>query len=275
MPAMRIDAKRHVRRGRGRNRRRASALAGVALAGLATFSCATTLPPREPARSEPAVAPVPDEPPAAATAPAEIEPALRHFVTPGQTLWRIARAYGIPLDVLIEANEIADPTDLAVGTELRIPGATVPVEVPAFPAPVGPAAPPVALVDEWRWPVVGALSSGFGVPRARHRHAGVDIRAAEGEPVRASRAGVVVFAGSRRGYGHTIILDHGDGHHTLYAHAERLFVEEGAEVRAGQEIATVGRTGNATGTHCHFEVLRHGTPVDPLTLLPRTHESVR
>jgi murein DD-endopeptidase MepM/ murein hydrolase activator NlpD len=235
---------------------------------IVTAACAPALPPREPARAvSPATVTGPDP---AEPAAIVIEPAapIRHVVTAGQTLWRIARAYHVDLHDLMVANDIVDPTNVAIGTELVVPGATALLDVPAFPHSIVPSVPTDAAVAGWVWPVVGELSSAFGVQRSRNRrHSGIDIRATAGAVVRASRAGTVVSSRSRNGYGRTIVLDHGDGHRTLYAHNERLLVAEGATVEQGQPIATVGRTGNATGAHCHFEVLQHGTPVDPIALL--------
>uniref|UniRef100_A0ACD5H2F0 M23 family metallopeptidase n=1 Tax=Desertifilum tharense IPPAS B-1220 TaxID=1781255 RepID=A0ACD5H2F0_9CYAN len=83
----------------------------------------------------------------------------------------------------------------------------------------------------------------------------------------ASQAGVVIFAGWYGGYGNSVILDHGNGITTLYAHASELFVQEGQTVQGGEAIATVGSTGLSTGPHLHFEVRENGEPVDPMNYL--------
>jgi murein DD-endopeptidase MepM/ murein hydrolase activator NlpD len=116
--------------------------------------------------------------------------------------------------------------------------------------------------------VVGRLTSGFGV-RANpmgagtESHPGLDLGAASGTPIKAVRDGTVRFSGPRGGYGNIVILDHGDGTETRYAHCSRLDVAEGATVKAGQVIAAVGSTGRSTGPHLHFEVRVKGAPVDP------------
>lgn len=117
-------------------------------------------------------------------------------------------------------------------------------------------------------PVAGRITSGFGErfhPILRHRrmHTGVDFGAPHGAPVRAAAAGVVLLAAYSGGYGNCVILDHGDGRTTLYAHCSVLLVREGQEVRQGQVIARVGSTGLSTGPHLHFEVRVNGTPVNP------------
>jgi murein DD-endopeptidase MepM/ murein hydrolase activator NlpD len=117
------------------------------------------------------------------------------------------------------------------------------------------------------WPLDGPITGGFGLRGRHHHHDGIDIDGAEGEEVRAVAAGIVVHSGSEGKYGKTIVIDHGDGVTTLYAHASRLLVREGDRVDRGESIAEVGATGNAHGTHLHFEVRRDGHPVDPLPYL--------
>jgi murein DD-endopeptidase MepM/ murein hydrolase activator NlpD len=118
--------------------------------------------------------------------------------------------------------------------------------------------------------VVGRLTSAFGV-RANpmgagtEQHPGLDFGATAGTPIHAAREGVVRFAGDRGGYGKIVILDHGDGTETRYAHCQQLDVAEGTRVSEGQVIARVGSTGRSTGPHLHFEVRVRGAPVDPRT----------
>jgi murein DD-endopeptidase MepM/ murein hydrolase activator NlpD len=135
------------------------------------------------------------------------------------------------------------------------------------PAPLGPRAVR-GEAPAGATPVDGRISSAFG-PRAdpftgepRH-HAGVDFAAPEGSEIRAARAGRVVFAGPRGGYGNAVEIDHGEGLTTLYAHASDLLVRSGDAVLAGQPIARVGMTGRATGAHLHFEVRQDHRPQDP------------
>jgi murein DD-endopeptidase MepM/ murein hydrolase activator NlpD len=95
----------------------------------------------------------------------------------------------------------------------------------------------------------------------------VDIGGKAGQPILATRGGVVVFTGTLRGYGNTVILDHGDGLRSLYAHNREVTVGEGDAVGQGAMIARLGRSGNATTDHCHFEVRQGEVPLDPLPLL--------
>ena len=100
-------------------------------------------------------------------------------------------------------------------------------------------------------------------------HKGVDFAGAPGSPVTAVAAGVVTWAGERTGYGKLIEINHGDGFTTRYAHNERTLVTVGETVKRGERIALMGSTGRSTGPHVHFEVLRNGRQVNPLSYIGR------
>lgn len=122
-----------------------------------------------------------------------------------------------------------------------------------------------------RKPAPGYFSSGFGVRRdpmgrAEKMHEGLDIANSSGTLIRASAHGVVKFAGGKPGYGQTIVVDHGYGLETWYAHLKRILIKKGQSLRRGDNIALMGSTGNrSTGPHLHYEVRVYGIPVDPLT----------
>ncbi|HUB08079.1 MAG TPA: M23 family metallopeptidase [Myxococcales bacterium] len=191
-----------------------------------------------------------------------------HVVKPGQTLWRIARTYGVDPRELARLNDIRDPAELRVGQALYVPGATRLLDVPVVPGvPAMPGPEPTARHARFAWPVQGVLVSRFGRRGGEH-HDGIDIAAPEGTPIAAAAAGRVIFAGVERGYGNLAIVDHGGGEATVYAHCEKVLVSVGDAVKAGQIIARVGRTGRATGPHLHFEVREHAQPRNPLLFLP-------
>ena len=119
------------------------------------------------------------------------------------------------------------------------------------------------------WPTRGWVSSKFGFrtsPFSGRRvfHEGLDIAARYGIDVRATAKGVVVFSGTRTGYGYIVTIDHGYGYLTRYAHNSALLVKVGDKVEKGTPIAKVGSSGNSTGPHVHYEVLSNGIPVNPI-----------
>ena len=126
-------------------------------------------------------------------------------------------------------------------------------------------APPRCPVD-LTWPVAGILSSPFG-PRWRGFHAGVDIAAPKGTPVIAAHPGRVTWAGWRGGGWGRLVVVAGDGMRFLYAHLSRVDVTVGQSLTVGEELGLVGRSGEATGQHLHFEVRLGGAAVDPLAVL--------
>jgi len=134
--------------------------------------------------------------------------------------------------------------------------------------------------EQLPWPVKGQLSSGFGWRKdpftsERRFHDGADIAAPLGTSIRAVLPGKVVFNGMKKGYGNVIILDHGRGLTTLYAHTSRNLASEGVMVQAGSVIAEVGSTGRSTGPHLHFEVRKDGKALDPMAFLPSGSGDVR
>lgn len=141
---------------------------------------------------------------------------------------------------------------------LGAPSAATPTAGPSTPA-----------AGSWVLPVQGGrISSVFGprsgvAGRAHEHHTGLDIAAPSGTPVKAASDGVVISAGSAGNYGNAVVVDHGNGVTTRYAHNSKLHVTEGQQIRAGDTIAAVGSTGRSTGPHLHFEVRVNGDAVDP------------
>jgi lipoprotein NlpD len=204
-------------------------------------------------------------------------------IQPGDTLTSISRDTGVSVDRLIALNDISNPSLIRVGQRLRLSddaavpsgmmadrdsggssamGGSEPVTEPAsVPGKVTPAADAskIAMV----WPAKGEIIQRF-TPQTK----GIDIAGPIGEPVIAAAGGNVVFAGDAvRGFGNLVIVDHGDGFITAYAHNDKLLVKKGDAVAKSQKIATLGQSGT-TSPRLHFEVRRNGTPVDPLRYLP-------
>jgi murein DD-endopeptidase MepM/ murein hydrolase activator NlpD len=213
-----------------------------------------------------------------------------HVVRRGESVSRIAQRYRVTRSAIAAANHLVNPDALRAGQKIQIPGcresaATRVADQTAtviggdksqLLARVGPRRIPTRLHisipdfgDEsvvFEWPVDGTVVSGFGRRRAGW-HAGVDIRAEPGSPIRAAAAGTVIFSGSERYYGRMVRIEHPDGFITLYAHNLENLVEVGDRVDAGAVIGSVGRTGRASGEHLHFEIRRQGIAYNPIHLL--------
>ena len=124
------------------------------------------------------------------------------------------------------------------------------------------------------WPIVGWLSSAFGNRRdpfdgTPEVHAGLDIAADRGTPVRATADGTVLTAGLNGNYGYSVLVEHGFGISTRFGHLSRFAVRPGQRVRRGEAIGFVGSTGRATSPHLHYEILMNGKAINPLVLLAR------
>ena len=194
-----------------------------------------------------------------------------HTVRKGETLWRISQTYGVSLAELVDANDL-DSTTIFVGQRLFVPGAGSIRKIPeAAEEKPGPISTPLA------WPLAGrgrgSVTSGFGprvdpVTGGEVFHKGVDIDGAREERVLSAAAGEVVFSGTMHGYGTVVMIDHGDRLITVYAHLSRAIVRLEEKITQAQTIGYVGTTGNARGSHLHFEVRSRGIAVDPLEYLP-------
>jgi hypothetical protein len=180
-----------------------------------------------------------------------------YTVQPDDNLDSIALLLEVSPTLLIRVNPTIDPDNLTAGLRLIVPGSQA-----------------QSLADRaiqsatYIWPLTRVeVSSPFG-QRWGRLHAGIDLRAPRGTPVKASSHGRVIFSGRKGGYGKIIIIAHAGGVETTYAHNSRNLVKVGQRVKKGKVIAKVGRTGNATGYHLHFEIRQRGKAINPKRYLP-------
>ena len=198
---------------------------------------------------------------------------LRHRVERGESLYRIAKAYGVTPEELARVNGIRDTGRIEVGQVIVVPRArrALPVGVITPESARGDRPAPPELPrgpSPFVWPVeAGVVTSPFG-PRGDTHHDGIDIGSREGAPVRAARAGRVLYSDHLRGYGNLIIVAHDDGYATVYAHNRENRARPGAEVRQGDVIALVGQSGTTSGPNLHFEVRKDNIARNPLFYLP-------
>ncbi len=187
-----------------------------------------------------------------------------HAIMPGESLSSIASSYGIPVSAILDANDLRSER-LAVGESLFIPGARMDTTQLLL-----------AIGELFQWPVRRfRFTSPYGmrihpITGLWHLHNGIDLAGPIGTPVLAARSGRVVhMENDTAGYGRMIILDHGGGFRTLYAHLDAFRVRVGQYVSTGQQIGTLGNTGRSTGPHLHFSVIRNGRWEDPMKHLAR------
>ncbi|MBW8729277.1 MAG: M23 family metallopeptidase [Inquilinus limosus] len=188
---------------------------------------------------------------AAPVTPGAVPPAVPGTVPPGAVTGQV------PL-----APTTGAPTSI-VPKPPSVPATTVP---PVASATVPPAAVPstAARSGRFAWPVTGSVIAGFNAPLAGKPNQGINISAPAGTPIKAAGPGTVAYAGNElRGYGNLVLIQHGDGLVTAYAHAASLSVKKGDPVTAGQTIGTVGQTGAVDAPQLHFEVRKNSSPVDP------------
>ncbi|MGB9592510.1 MAG: peptidoglycan DD-metalloendopeptidase family protein [Anaerolineae bacterium] len=191
-----------------------------------------------------------------------------HKVVKGDTVESIAKQYKVEPSAILECeyNHLGDPPQLQVGQYVIVPGGRKPyvprvVHVYSGPIPEGAARGTGAFV----WPTTGAISQGYW-----ELHRAIDITWAEGTRIVAADSGYVALVGSSdTGYGKYVVIDHGNGFQTLYAHFSIFYVKPGQSVRKGEVIGLMGSTGRSTGPHLHFEIRKDGIQRNPLNYLPR------
>ncbi|MFH1085142.1 MAG: M23 family metallopeptidase [Chloroflexota bacterium] len=190
-----------------------------------------------------------------------------HTVVNGETLDKIAKDYKVEPRAIADypGNKLDAAAPLVAGQQLIIPGGVKPYVARRVIAYSGEA-PKGAKVGTGRlvWPMSGSISQ-----RYWEHHRAIDIAAATGTPIGAADSGYVAVAQySDVGYGRMIVIDHGNGTQTLYAHMSVYYVEVGQSVAKGELIGKCGRTGSTTGPHLHFEVIQRGVRRNPFLSLP-------
>ncbi|MDD5347534.1 MAG: LysM peptidoglycan-binding domain-containing M23 family metallopeptidase [Candidatus Omnitrophica bacterium] len=214
---------------------------------LSCAGCATTTKP---------VVPVS---PAAGRAAALKTTGFYHKVARGQTLWRVARLYGIELDELAAANRITDAAKIETGQKLFIPRTGRPI-----------ARPLRGTQDEdFVWPMQGTVLARFGAAYAGSINKGLNIAPRRSPDVVASRSGTIVFCDDDfLDLGKTVIIEHPDGFWTVYARIRDVFVKLGDQVSRGTLIAQAGSAGRDRTVFLHFEIRKGAQPQNPLFYLP-------
>ncbi|MDR0599487.1 MAG: M23 family metallopeptidase [Treponema sp.] len=185
---------------------------------------------------------------------------IPYTVKKGDSYAKIAAALEVPLDAILDANDIQSGA-ISEGTALFIPGAKMDRNELRE-----------ALGELFIIPLRGRLTSSFGIRRdpftgQRSRHTGQDIAAPMGSPVKASADGRVSATGYNGLYGNFVLITHAGGFQTMYGHLSRVLTRKGAYVNQGAVVGRVGNTGRSTGPHLHFSVFKNGRAINPLEVL--------
>ncbi|MDR2304827.1 MAG: M23 family metallopeptidase [Treponema sp.] len=185
---------------------------------------------------------------------------IPYTIRKGDTLEKVSKNMGVPLEAILDANDIQNDT-IAAGTQLFIPGAKMKKEDLHL-----------AMGDAFIYPVRGRLTSGYGwrndpISGVRRYHAALDLAVPEGTTVKASMDGRISTVGYNPTYGRYIIVSHGSGFQTMYAHLSNVLVKQNAWVLQGAKIGESGNTGYSTGPHLHFAMYKNGRAVNPLDYL--------
>jgi murein DD-endopeptidase MepM/ murein hydrolase activator NlpD len=202
--------------------------------------------------------------PGAAARPYPAQTAVSHRVVAGETLGEIALRYGVTVHALAYANGIDNPARIIAGTVLSIPSAQTASNSVRY-ASVGSGLCEDVDVERSGTGYFARPVRGYTLTQRFHSgHPGIDLAIDEGTSVYAADGGTVVYSGwNSAGYGNLVVLDHGNGWRTYYAHLSAVYVGCGEWIPRGSIIGEVGSTGNSTGPHLHFEMLRFGIAVNP------------
>ncbi|MFH0857116.1 MAG: peptidoglycan DD-metalloendopeptidase family protein [bacterium] len=199
-----------------------------------------------------------------------------HIVSSGENLGGIAKKYNVDAAKILEFNKLSNGDSIKKGQELIIPGGVIKQTAPSRTVLVNnaaPAASPYSIVNifapskeqysrssKFLWPTTSKRITQY----YHLGHHAIDIGAPKGTPIYAIEKGRVILSGWSSGYGYNIIVDHGNGQKSRYAHFSKLYVKSGAVVTKGQQIGEMGSTGNSTGSHLHIEIIISGVKVNPL-----------
>ena len=195
-----------------------------------------------------------------------------HTVKDGETGFDVAMTYGVPWSAIAAANGIKPDARLKAGQKLAIPTVSVKpvVAAPSISTDPGAGLPDTA-APAFAWPVQGKVRRAFvAAKQGQTGHDGIDILAPNGNAVRASAAGKVIFAGPGPDeYGLTVIVWHAGRWTTTYSYLDKITVKAGDKVRAGERVGLVGQSGLAEVPQLHFEIRRNKLPQDPARYLPK------
>ncbi|MFT6361068.1 MAG: murein DD-endopeptidase MepM/ murein hydrolase activator NlpD [Candidatus Paceibacteria bacterium] len=184
---------------------------------------------------------------------------VRHTIAKGDTFGEIANRYDVEIEDITIFNDI-DATKLIPGKKIIIPNGTIAAQKKSTSSVTSSGGSKVSSSKVnngyYRRPTVGAVTSKFG-PRKGRYHYGIDYGGRTGTPIVAAADGTVIKTSCGSGYGKCLVIQHGNGTQSLYAHASKIYIGVGTQVKRGQKVAAIGSTGRSTGPHLHFEIIEY------------------
>jgi murein DD-endopeptidase MepM/ murein hydrolase activator NlpD len=189
----------------------------------------------------------------------------------GENLWDISVLYKVDFYDLLDINNLNSPDKLKLGQQIIVPDVEA-IKIESSSKPKTTASKSASKtassssISRGSWPASGSVTSKFG-QRWGKEHKGIDIGVPTGTNVKSFMSGKVTYSGWQGSYGNLVVISHGNGLQTYYAHNSKLLVKVGQSVDSGSVIAKSGSTGNSTGPHIHFEVRKNGNPVNPFPYL--------
>ena len=197
---------------------------------------------------------------------------IAHKVNKGDTVYSIAKKYDIDPQGIVNYpfnTFVNDETfELAIGQVIMVPEGVMPEQVLWSPVSrvrqITPNAGTVVASGQFAWPTTGTITQNF-----YWYHKGIDVANRAAPPIVAADSGTVIVSGwvDNYGFGNRVVIDHGNGYRTTYAHMQKIYVVVGQTVNRGDALGQMGSTGRSTGTHLHFEVTRNGVHLNPLSVL--------
>ncbi|MBI4252713.1 peptidoglycan DD-metalloendopeptidase family protein [Candidatus Uhrbacteria bacterium] len=197
---------------------------------------------------------------------------IHYRIKRGDTLGLVAKRFSSDIDSIVKANNLANPNAVAIGDLLMIPGGVMPTPSRYVPQQsligrvrdtIAPSGTSERASGSYIWPTSARRITQY----FSWRHIGVDIAGPPSNRIYSAADGVVSFAGWAKGYGLSVVINHGGGKQTRYGHSRQLFVKVGQSVSQGETIAMVGSTGRSTGPHLHFEIIVNGKRVNPFAYI--------
>ena len=198
-----------------------------------------------------------------------IPSAKKYKIKKGDSLYKIAKCSNINLEDIKQRNKNIQERKLKIGKVIKLPYFSNINNCKKLPRKISKKKKKQKIIKKiFKWPVSGEVVETFGIKKSGRRNDGINIKAPSGSPIRAARSGKVIYRGNELlAWGNLILIKHTNGWTTAYAHLEKFYVELGEQLKTGDIVGAVGKTGNVFDYQLHFQVRKNSKPLDPLKYL--------